>query len=80
MALTAGRELKKETLTPEPNGVRKSFYTSVPYKANSVSIWLNGVKLIKEWDDGFAELGGTEVLMSEPPLLGDSLQAEYEAL
>lgn len=70
----------KETLTPSPNGVLLVFYTSCAYKPGTVAVWLNGVKLIAPWEDGFTETGSTEITMKEAPLTGDSLQAEYEPL
>jgi len=69
----------KESLAPEPNGVEVDFQTSQPYKSGTVSVWLNGLRKIQDWDDGFDELGGTTIRMREAPLTGDSLQAMYEA-
>jgi hypothetical protein len=71
---------EKEMLTPDPDGVTTSFHTSKPYKPGSVSVWLNGIKILSEFEDGFTEAGGTEILMKEAPWVGDSLQAEFEAL
>lgn len=71
----------KELLTPSPDGVVTEFYTSSAYKTNSVSVWLNGIKLIPFFDDGFTTAGGTSTItMKEAPLTGDSLQAEYDAI
>ena len=70
----------KEMLIPAPDGASLDFFTSKSYRLNSVSVWINGIKLIPEWDDGFIELGGQTVRMKEPPLEFDSLQVEYEAL
>lgn len=67
-----------ESLTPEPDGVTVDFETSVAYKADTVSVWQNGLRLIRDWDDGFSEIGGTTVRMGEAPLTGDTLQVEYE--
>jgi len=39
---------------------------------------MNGIKKIKEWDDGYDEGGGKKITMKEAPWVGDSLQAEYE--
>jgi len=68
----------KETLTPSPNGVIQKFYTSQVYRAGTVSAWINGIKLIAGWEDGFTETGVKEVTLKETPLTGDSIQAEYE--
>jgi hypothetical protein len=70
----------KETLLPAPDGIAIDFFTSKTYKLNSVSLWINGIKLIRDWDDGFEELGGNMIRMKEAPLEFDSVQAEYEAL
>lgn len=67
-----------ERLTPEPNGVLVDFETSIAYKANTVSVWQNGIRLIDYWDDGFTEMGGTTIRFREAPLTGDTLQVGYE--
>lgn len=72
------RDTSKETLTPSPDGVLTAFSTSQPYKLGTVSIWKNGVRKIQGWEDGFSAPGGTTITMSEAPLVGDSLQAQYE--
>ncbi|UCG53161.1 MAG: hypothetical protein JSW58_06305 [Candidatus Latescibacterota bacterium] len=79
MGVQVTKDPVKETLVPDPDGVTVDFQTSANYQPGSVAIWFNGVKLIREWDDGFAELGGNTVRMAEAPRTGDSLQVEYEA-
>jgi len=71
-------ESVKDTLTPAPDGVIVDFQTLLDYKPGTVSVWLNGIKLIDIWDDGFEELGGKTIRMKDAPWVGDSLQAEYE--
>ena len=68
----------KEMLTPSPDGVTLDFQTSQAYKSGTVSVWVNGLRKIQDWDDGFEELGGTTIRMKEAPLTGDSLHAMYE--
>lgn len=68
----------KETLTPAPDGVTQIFFTSREYKPGSVSVWWNGIRAIKEWEDGFEELGGKRIYMKEAPLTNDALQVQYE--
>ncbi len=80
MALISARDPSKELLTPDPDGVIVDFQTSQPYRAGSVSVWVNGFRLDPNWDTGFDELGGSTIRMKEAPLQGDSLQAQYEAL
>ena len=79
MPLALTNNAVKESLSPEPNGVITEFYTSMPYKMGTVSVWQNGIRLIQDWDDGYVELGGITIRMNEAPLLGDTLQVEYEA-
>lgn len=66
-----------ERLTPEPDGVTTTFYTTQPFLPNSVSVWVNGMRRIKAWDDGFFEVPPNQVELKEAPLEGDSVQAEY---
>lgn len=73
-------EPEKESLVPDPNGVNTDFQTSVAYKSGTVSVWLNGIRLVDELDTGFLELGGNTIRMKEAPLTGDSIQAMYEPL
>lgn len=69
----------REVLTPDPDGVVTAFATSQPYKPGTVSLWLNGVRKVAAWDDGFDENeDGTTIDLKEPPLAGDSVVAEYE--
>lgn len=73
-------EPKKESLFPDPDGVNTDFQTSVTYKSGTVSVWLNGIRLVAELNTGFLELGGNTIRMKEAPLPGDSIQAMYEPL
>lgn len=67
-----------ENLNPNPDGVNTQFYTSQKYERGTVSLWVNGIRKIKDWDDGFDDPGDTLIIMKEAPLLGDSLQGRYE--
>jgi len=78
MAVMASKDPEKETLTPDPDGVTVDFFTTKDYKPGTVAVWMNGIKKIKEWDDGYDEGGGKKITMKEAPWVGDSLQAEYE--
>lgn len=69
----------KELLTPSPDGVTVTFYTSTTYRKGSVSVWRNGLKLIPGWDSGFIADGGITITMTEAPKTGDSVQAEYDS-
>lgn len=77
--VVTNRDPVKESLTPDPDGARVEFYTSVDYKPGSLSVWLNGLRLDPYWETGFLEGGGNIVTMKEAPMAGDSLQAQYDA-
>lgn len=70
----------KELWVPEPDGVNTDFETSGNYKFGTVSIWLNGIRIVSDLASGFTELGGKTIRMKELPLLGDTLHAMYEAI
>ena len=67
-----------EHVTPDPDGVQTTFQTSQPYRSGTLSIWVNGMRKIAQWDDGFVELGGSAIVMKEAPLTNDSVQARYD--
>lgn len=73
------RDPVKEILTPEPDGIAVDFNTSQAYKPGAISIWINGIKKIKDWDDGFLELNSNTIRTKSVLLPGDSIQAEYQA-
>lgn len=50
----------KETLTPDPDGTRREFWTSQPFKPGTISVWLNGVRKMQSWENGFLEIWSTE--------------------
>lgn len=70
----------KELLTPAPDGIETDFQTSVPFKSGTVSIWINGMRRLKHWDDGFDEVDAEAgiIRMKEAPEVDDSVQAEYD--
>ena len=72
----------KEVPTPAPDGMTTLFFTSRSYQYDTLSVWVNGLRKVAEWDDGFLEVTsagvGNSFLMKEPPLEGDSLQVQYE--
>jgi len=79
MTVVVNHNPVKEVLTPDPDGIRTDFYTSRPYVARSVSVWLNGLRLDPQADDAFLEVGGNTIRMKEAPWAGDSLQVQYDA-
>jgi hypothetical protein len=72
------KEAITEQLTPSPDGAQVMFSTSKEYVPGTVSVWINGLRKIQDWDDGFDELGGKDIEMREAPQAGDSIQARYE--
>jgi hypothetical protein len=68
-----------ELLDPLPDGVVQEFSTSRNFKPGTVSVWLNGMRLIQEYEDGFLEIGNRYIRLKEIPRPGDCLQAQYEA-
>ena len=68
--------------TPAPDGTTTLFFTSLPYRYGTLSVWRNGLRKVADWDDGFLEIShygvGHSFSMKEAPLVGDSLQVQYE--
>jgi hypothetical protein len=79
MAVVVNRYPIKEELSPDPDGATVEFHTFWPYQPGSLSVWLNGMRLDPNLETGFTEGGGDLVIMKEPPEIGDSLQAQYDA-
>lgn len=63
-----------------PDGVITDFTITQYYRPNTVSVWLNGLRLLADWDDGFIELGNKQIRMKEAPFEGDSITIEFEPL
>ncbi len=68
----------KELLTPEPDGAVTDFTTAQRFHPGTVSIWVNGLRRLAAWDDGFTEIDDQTIRLKEAPLTGDSVQAEYQ--
>ena len=72
--------ITSEILTPAPDGVNQVFFTSTPYVAQSVAVWLNGILLSPGDAPGYTELGDSQIRLGAAPEAGDTLQAEYQIL
>lgn len=59
------------------NGFNKLFETPTPYLAGSVMVFLNGILLEKNLDDGWSEGGNRKISMKVAPLADDVLEAYY---
>lgn len=73
-------QLIVEPLTGIIDGVNTTFSTSGTYTPGTIKVFLNGQLKRKEFDDGFIELGGTQIQMKIPPEPMDDLQARYISL
>lgn len=79
MAIVTTRDTRvQEVLTPDPDGLQTDFQTSQAYLPNSLSLWVNGVLVVDELDNGFLLPGGTTVTLKVAPLTGDTLEARYD--
>ena len=73
------KETAGDTLTGAIDGTNTTFLTSFDFNAESVNVYLNGRLKVRSFDDGFWVVGAREVVMKEPPLLGDTLEVEYRS-
>lgn len=55
------------------DGTNRVFQTSAPYRPGSVIVFLNGGSLVREYENGWVELGGNSFRLNEAPLLGDTV-------
>ena len=78
MKINTLKKTRLETLTPEADGVETDFHTSRPYRDYSVSVWMDGLRLRPDWDDGYELPGGTIIRMKVAPRLETTLEAEYD--
>jgi hypothetical protein len=59
------------------DGVNKDFTTSLDYTAGTLNVWVNGVLVRQQDDDGWNETGANSFSMKEAPRLGDTLRVFY---
>lgn len=62
------------------DGVNTTFRVSVMYVPGSLQVWLNGLLLRKDWDNGWVELGSNKFRLKEAPISGDVVQAYFRPL
>ncbi len=62
------------------DGFNRLFTVSMDYQADSPRVWLNGLLHRKDGDDGWAELGGKNLLLDEAPRTGDTVQVYYSPI
>jgi len=62
------------------NGVNRDFSVGFDYVPGTTAVFLNGLALRKDWDDGWEELGKKKFRMKIPPLDGDVVQVFYVVL
>lgn len=56
------------------DGVNRDFTVGAPYVPGSTIVFLNGAALRKDYENGWAELGGDRIRMNEAPFAGDVVQ------
>lgn len=66
-----------EKLSGSTNGVNLVFETPKDFVPGSVRVFVNGIVLVANMDDGWTELGTKKVVMKIAPIPGDVLQAYY---
>ena len=59
------------------NGFNTVFETPTQYLSGSVQVFLNGILLKKDLDDGWSEGGNRKIVLKEAPRENDVLQAYY---
>jgi len=59
------------------NGINKIFFTTVSYKSNSLSIFLNGQLQSKGSSFNWTENGLNKFTLTEAPLIGDKIKVGY---
>lgn len=73
------KETAGDTLVGAIDGVNTEFYTTFDFQAETVQVFWNGRLKVRDWDDGFLVQGTRKVVMKEAPLIGDSLEIEYQS-
>lgn len=62
------------------NSFNKAFETTVPYRPGSLRVWINGELLLRDFPDGFRELGNNRFDMKAAPRTTDTLRVYYISL
>lgn len=62
------------------NGSNKRFETLSSYRPGSLRVWINGVLLYRDFEDGFTEGGGKTFHMKEAPLSESTVRVFYISL
>ena len=60
------------------DGVNATFTTSAPFDSSIINVWLNGVLVRRDNDDGFVVTGASTFDLNEVPVLGDTVHVRYE--
>ena len=59
------------------DGTNCLFSTSVVYRRQTLVVFLNGIVLRKDWENGWKEFPLKRFRVLEAPLVGDDLQVQY---
>ena len=68
-------EIVFEDLTTSINGERTQFATSSNYEANSLAVYING---LKQRQSSVGQVGLNNFTLPEAPISGDILEVRYE--
>jgi len=68
-------EIVFEDLTASVNGERTQFATSSNYEANSLAVYING---LKQRQSSVGQVGLNNFTLPEAPISGDILEVRYE--
>jgi hypothetical protein len=61
-----------ETPSGAINGINKVFSTASTFRADSTSLYLNGLR-----ESHYTETGGSSVTLSDAPMVGDEIRIDY---
>lgn len=75
--MAAEVQILGEVPTGPIDGVNTVFLLQYPFVPGTVVVFLNGIAEVREFDDGFTEIGPDTIQLKEPPLEGDVVQVFY---
>jgi hypothetical protein len=77
--ITMLKETAGDTLTGAVDGANTVFVVSYDFQTGTpVNVYLNGRLKVASWDDGYTTTEPRTVTMKEAPLVGDTLEVEYQ--
>lgn len=76
-AQTVPKDMRKENITSQIDGVKTVFLTAIAYESGSIRVYWNGIRQIKNVT--FSELSSTQIQLDFTPQTGDYLTIDYRA-